>query len=597
MTASPASVLVLGTSGLDLLAGPLRERLTAGGQSDAVEIEIAGYDQWRARLMNSTGPPPALVVIVLDGEDLFFPWMDRVVTDPAGAAGAIRDELSSDITATLSAGINNHPDAQFIVVAPAVPTSLVPGSLAAASHAAVSEAVEDLNRTLRAWAGETGRAHLIDTRTLFTRHGERTLRDRRLWALARCRWSREGLCLLADRVASLWRAIRGLTRKCLVLDLDNTLWGGVIGEAGATGIELGHEGLGLAYREFQMRLRRLRSLGVLLAINSKNDESLAWETIERHPAMILKRSDFAAWRINWSDKAQNLQEIAADLNISVAALVFVDDDEAEQDRVRTALPDVAVPEFPSEATALTDFADEFVWQYFNRTALTAEDLDKTRQYHDESRRDGLKKQCTTIEEWLASLEMRSRIVRADPSNLPRLTQLTQKTNQFNLTTRRYTQDQMADMAKRDDWIILCADLTDRVGDSGVVGLAMAHRTSDTDWRLDNFLLSCRVIGRTLEYTLLHAMACLVRDAAGRRLLAEYLPTERNQLVRDLWGRLGFTLAHEDPDGRTEWSCDLSTSLPEAGPLIRWTFAASQCHAEPGGVAGEPETEGGAGTGT
>lgn len=562
--------IILGTSGLDLMARPLQEAFSRlCGLS--VEVAVGGYGQWQQNLLSATSdlsePPPDMVLVVLDGEDLFGRYLEELPTSTPIAMENASNSRMEETLETLNRGLVNFPASQFVVTTVGYPSGTMLGSLEDNSYAAMHEMVDDFNRGLRRWARSSRRAHVVDALGLLLTYGSRQMRDGRFWALARCRWSREGLSLLARRVASLWNAINGNIRKCLVLDLDNTLWGGVAGEEEVSGLQIGHEGIGLAYREFQTRLKRLRSLGALLAIASKNDESLVWPIIDNHPDMVLRRSDFVAWRINWDDKAKNLQEIAAELNIGLDSLVFVDDNPAERERVRRALPEVAVPECPTEVTCLPEFAEELVWDYFNRITLSDEDLRKTEQYQARAKQLELEGKSQSVEEFLRSLKMHARLLLPDPTIQPRLAQMTQKTNQFNTTTRRYTEAEMARLAAAEDWLILASDLSDHFGDHGIVALAMVQRVSAQQWQINNFLMSCRVVGRTLEQLLLWGVAQAVWERGGTCLLAEYIPTKKNDMVRQLWGDLGFTLLQQDDDGRSVCSLDLRSKMAEPSPYI------------------------------
>ena len=314
----------------------------------------------------------------------------------------------------------------------------------------------------------------------------------------------------------------------------------------------------------------MKQTGVLLAIASKNDESTAWDVIDHHPDMVLRRADFVASRINWADKADNLRELAAELQIGLDAMVFVDDDPAQRERVRQALPQVAVPDWPGEVTDLPVFVDELMWRYFNRVRLGEQELHKTDQYHAQHQRRELREQSPSIEDWLASLQMTSRFICLHDAVLPRFAQLTQKTNQFNVTTRRYTEAQLAELIDHPDWIVLGADLSDRFGDSGIVGLAMAQRITPDVWRVDNFLLSCRVIGRTLEQSLLCELVKSARERGAKALEADYRPRGKNGIVKELWHELGFAPIYPPTslDDSTRWRLDLATDTVAASPYIK-----------------------------
>ncbi len=563
-------VAVLGTSGVDLLVAPLRSAMTEA-VGEAVEVTTGRYGLWREDLAN---PPadladrqPELVLVVLDGQDLFEPYWPEMAHDVERSAEQIRGGLLRDIINSLERGLSRFDTAQLMVTTVCHPQGLMLGSLRSRAYYAFDDAVDDFNRELRRWAMAGSRTQVIDVHALAMTYGAAELRDDRLWCLARCRWSRRGLALMADRVVATWRAVHGVRRKCIVVDLDNTLWGGVVGEVGLSGIELGHEGVGLAFREFQIRLARLRDQGVLLAIASKNDESTVWEAMERHPAMVLGRSSFSAWRIGWGDKAASVREIANELGIGLDSIVFLDDEPAERTRVRDGCDGVVAPDFPDDAALLPGFAEELVWRFFNRVAVQAEDFARVAWYRSESERRSSRPAGATVEESLAALEMRSRVRLAGPATYGRVADLTQKTNQFNLTGRRYREDEIRAMAESDEWLIVTADLKDRFADAGLVVAVLLQRTDPESWRIDNFVMSCRVIGRGLKTAVMSAVGEVVRSRGGRSLQAEYRPTPRNGVAKSLWSDLGFDETGVDEDGRSTWRCDLAAcDLDHESPI-------------------------------
>jgi len=563
-------VAVVGTSGLDLLIEPLRSAM-AEAIGDTVEVKTGRYGLWKEDLRDSPAdladPQPELVLVVLDGQDLFEPFWAETVRDVEHIAEQIRTGLLRDVIGSLERGLALFDTAQVMVTTVCHPQGMMLGSLRSRAYCALDEAVDDFNRGLRRWAMSGSRTQVIDVHAIATMHGEAVLRDNRLWCLARCRWSRRGLALMAARVVATWRAVQGVRRKCIVVDLDNTLWGGVVGEAGLSGIELGHEGVGLAFREFQMRLARLRDQGVLLAIASKNDESTVWEAMERHPAMVLGQSSFSAWRIGWGDKAASVREIADELGIGLDSIVFLDDQAAERARVRDGCDGVVAPDFPDDVALLPGFAEQLMWRYFNRVAIQPEDFARVAWYGSQSERQSSCPGGAPVEESLAALEMRSRVRLAEPAVYGRVADLTQKTNQFNLTGRRYREDEIRKMAGSDEWLIVTADLKDRFADAGLVVAALLQRLESATWRIDNFVMSCRVIGRGLESAVISAVGEIVRSRGGRFLRAEYCPTPRNAVAKSLWSDLGFDEVDVDDDGRSTWRCDLAECvLPNESPI-------------------------------
>jgi FkbH-like protein len=340
------------------------------------------------------------------------------------------------------------------------------------------------------------------------------------------------------------------------LDLDNTLWGGVVGDVGMTGIVLGEGSAeGEAYLALQRYAKMLKDRGVILAVCSKNDEALAEATFRDHPEMHLTRADIAAFLANWNDKVDNLKEIAARLNIGLDSLVFVDDNPAERARVRDALPMVAVPDLPDDpALYVRGIADA---GYFEAVSFTAEDLARGEQYVGNAARDALRGESQSIEEFLRGLEMSVSYGPIGPVDLARASQLVNKTNQFNTTTRRYSADEVARFAAGPENITLQFRLTDRFGDNGLVSVMMLRKGDDPDvLEIDTWVMSCRVFGRRLENEAMSIAVEAARVRGIRVLRAEYIPTERNGVVSGLFESLGFAPAGGGTGGPTRWTLDI-----------------------------------------
>ena len=371
--------------------------------------------------------------------------------------------------------------------------------------------------------------------------------------------------------------LTGRVRKCLVLDLDNTLWGGILGEDGVQGITLGAEGLGLAFAEFQGELLNLRRKGVLLAIASKNDAGEALEALRTHPAMRLREEHFASFRINWDDKAANLRAIANELDIGLDSLVFIDDNPAERALVRARLPEVLVPEWPSDPAEYRMALLELAATHFYRMRITEEDSMRGDSYRLQAERRKLALESASIEDYYRSLGMSARIGFADGITVPRIAQLVQKTNQFNLTTRRYTEAEVACFASARDTMVLWMELDDRFGPNGLVGVMILRQQDSSTWRIDTLLLSCRVIGRTAENAFL-AQACkLLRERGGTWLIGEYRPSLRNAVAAELYAKLGFQPAGQSNESAF-WELDLSGSGIRAPAWIEVQCAPEGTHA-------------------
>ncbi len=419
--------------------------------------------------------------------------------------------------------------------------------------------VARLNDAIRTMAEEDGVDILaIDDRA--ARDGIGKWHDTALWHRSKQEVAPTASPLYGDLVGRWLAAKQGRSFKCLVLDLDNTVWGGVIGDDGLEGIALGQGSpLGEAYVAFQEYARELSRRGIILAVCSKNDEANAVEPFEKHPDMVLKRGDIACFVANWSNKADNIRLIAQELNIGIDSLVFIDDNPFERNLVRQELPMVAVPEVSDDPTgypvALSDAG------YFEGLSVTDEDRERTSQYQGNKARDALKAAVTDLPSYLRGLEMELVWKRFDKIGLQRIVQLINKSNQFNLTTRRYTEEDVVAVMADPDAFGLQLRLTDRFGDNGIIAIIIGRLQADKDLYIDTWLMSCRVLGRQVEPTTLNLIAQQAAKLGAKRLVGEYIPTKKNAMVKDHYVKLGFTVTETDPAGGNRNTLDLTRFTP------------------------------------
>ena len=331
-------------------------------------------------------------------------------------------------------------------------------------------------------------------------------------------------------------------KKCLVLDLDNTLWGGILGEDGVAGIKIGGEYPGKAFEWWQQALKRLKDSGVMLAVCSKNNEADVLEAWERNPFMVLRKDDFVAWRINWQDKATNVRELASELNIGLDSMVFVDDNPAERELIRQMLPMVAVPEFPEKPYQLMSFFETLTREYFRVYAINREDKTKTEQYKANALRTAEQAKFADFDDYLRSLEIKIDVMPLDDFNRPRLAQMTQKTNQFNLTTHRYSEDDIQHMAN-DRCLVYALSVSDRFGDNGITGEIILRPKGNDTMIIDTLLLSCRILGKGIEFAFLDTILNLTASKGVKTVEASYIKSAKNAQVADFYDRAGFTMTH------------------------------------------------------
>jgi FkbH-like protein len=404
---------------------------------------------------------------------------------------------------------------------------------------------------LRGMADEQ-KVDLLDLNYWAGREGLKEWHDPALWHKTKQEVSPAAGPMYGELVGRLLSAQQGRSSKCLVLDLDNTLWGGVIGDDGLEGIQLGQgSALGEAFVAFQRFARDLSSRGVILAVCSKNDEKNALEPFERHPDMVLRKKDIACFMANWNDKASNLKLIAQQLNIGLDSLVFVDDNPFERNQVRAECPMVAVPELPEDPSLFP--ACIAAAGYFESISLTQDDWARSEQYQKNLEREKAQASFGDLSDYLKSLDMELVWGPFDPLSLPRVTQLINKTNQFNLTTRRYSEEDTSRFASDPDTVTLRCRLTDRFGDNGIIGIIIAVGDKSGDWNIDTWLMSCRVLGRGVEQAMLDLLAQEVSSRGGKRLIGLYIPTAKNGMVKDHYPGLGFEAWGDASQGETRWA--------------------------------------------
>jgi FkbH-like protein len=473
-----------------------------------------------------------------------------------------------------------HSQAALIVHSLERPASPSLGVLDSQSEAGQSGLIRQINRELRRIAEGFHGVYGLDYDALVARHGNEHWHDERKWLTARLPIAAGYLLQMAREWMRFIVPLSGRTAKVLVVDLDNTLWGGVIGEDGMAGIKVGPEYPGAAYQALHRALLDLSRKGILLAVCSKNNLDDALEALDKHPGMLVRAKHFAALRINWTDKAQNLREIAQELNVGIDALAFLDDDPFEREQVRAALPEVTVidlssndlPKNPLEyASAVRNCAA------FERLTLSAEDQQRTAMYAAQKQRAGAEQNFQSKEDFFRFLEQEAELEPVSDLTLARVAQLTQKTNQFNLTTRRYTEPQIAEMAKQPEWHIFSIRARDRFGDHGLVGVAIAHDEGE-QCEVDTFLLSCRVIGRTVETALLAHLAESAAQRGRKRLVGWFLPTKKNAPARDFYQQHGFERQETNGAGSL-WALDLKSSTLRCPDWIQRKVTAES---KPGG---------------
>ncbi len=398
------------------------------------------------------------------------------------------------------------------------------------------ESITYINSMLRDICKQDSSIFVFDYDSFLSRLGKDRVFNSKMYYLGDMKLDLHYMPALCKAYLAYIKPFVAISRKCLVLDLDNTLWGGIIGEDGIEGIQLGPTTEGRPFMEFQRYILSLYKRGIILAINSKNNRDDALEGIQNHPYSILREKHFASIRINWGDKVTNMLEIADELNIGIDSFVFIDDDVINREMIKKALPEVAVIDLPDDpALYLETLMAE---NHFHTLQITDEDRKRGQVYADQRRREDSKSCFTNLDEFLAGLEMKVTIERDNPLHISRISQLTMKTNQFNMTTKRYSEEKIREFTEHKEFIVFSVAVNDKFGDNGISGVAIVE-TSSLQWRLDTFLLSCRVIGRRVEEAVLVFICDLAREKGAERIKGEFIETVKNQPARDFYGKFGF----------------------------------------------------------
>lgn len=525
----------------------------------AIEIYEAPYGMYWQELMDPSSGlhsfRPEVVLLALDARHL------------AGAQGASA-EAAIDLMKSCWRQAQSSVSCQVLqqTLLPVFPRLMGNNeSRMAHSSAAV---VDQINQLLRP-ASEAEGVDLLALDTFSAVEGLAAWHEPGIWHRSKHEVHPRATQLYGDQVARLVAAARGRSAKCLVLDLDNTLWGGVIGDDGLEGIVLGQgNGMGEAFIDFQRFAKGLAERGIILAVCSKNDEKNALDPFERHPEMVLKRDDIACFVANWNDKATNLRSIAKTLNIGIDSLVFADDNPVERALIRQELPLVRVPEMPEDPAAYV--ATIAAAGYFEGLRITDEDRARSQLYQQNAERTRLMESATDMEGYLQSLRMEMSALPFDSVGLARITQLINKTNQFNLLTERLSEAEVAERMRDPKVVTLQVRLTDRFGDNGIIAILIA-RVHGAEADIETWLMSCRVLGRRVEEACLNVLAERCREGGAQRLIGRFLPTEKNGMVKDLYPRLGFEPLAEEADG-SSWLLNLEAFQPAPVPMTITTLS-------------------------
>jgi FkbH-like protein len=554
-------IAILATSTIDHFTDVLKYWIAREGF--AAEIWTAPFNTIEPTALDQSSPfynfAPDLVWIFTTGRDIRIE-----VDDESQVATAVAEAVRH--TQSLWTAIRSRLGCTILQNNADIPASDSLGNFAAQTSSS-------RRNLLRLYNLELGRAApsgvlVYDLEHFSALHGKERWADTRYWYHSKHAFALDAYGKLAFHSARLLSALKGQARKCLVLDLDNTLWGGVIGDDGLAGIRLGNGADGEAFVDFQRWLRAMKNRGVILAVCSKNERDTAMEPFRAHPDCVLELEDFAVFAANWSNKADNIREIASTLDIGLDSLVFVDDNAVERDFVRTQLPPVAVPDLPEDPAGYIEAIERY--HYFETASLSAEDRVRAQLYRENSKRAELRGRAGDVSEYLRSLDMVCESGNADAFHLPRMAQLINKSNQFHLTGNRYSEAELERLAGLADYIVRYFKLRDRIGDNGLIS-AIVLSVRGCELHVDTWVMSCRVLGRTMEEFICNNILDAARRANCRTVVGRYRPSAKNKLVAGLYQRLGFEKI-ADGEGETTWRLAIGADTPDLVNQIRGALA-------------------------
>jgi len=560
---------VIGSTTLEPLAACLDVKTRLEGFH--VETFVGGFNTYRQEVLDKSSDlykaKPDVVVLSIDAWSILDKlFLSNFVRMSIKERHAIQNELVDSVHSIVSR-LESETSALILVNNFVIPIFTPLGVVDNKQKIGLKRFFESTNNLLADKLEKSSRGFLVDLENIAGAFGKSRMIDWNTWYRGSIPFSNDFTPILADEYVRYVRALKGRTKKCIVLDLDNTLWGGIIGEDGIEGIKLGNTAPGIEYVEFQRSLLSLYNRGIILAVCSKNNLDDALKVFREHPSQVLREEHFAAMRINWQNKAANIAELAKEINIGLDSIVFMDDNPVERAQVSQVHPDVLVVDMPKNPRLYREMIENL--NVFDVLSLTSEDMTRGEMYVGKRIRTELEQSATSIEDFLRTLDLKVRINEVNDFDTPRVVQLIGKTNQFNLTTRRYTDAEVSDFRKSDDVAVYSMAVHDKFGDEGVVGVAIVKK-KDGDWWIDSFLMSCRVIGRSVETAFLAKIVADAKKTNAVRIIGEYIPTKKNPPASDLYERHGFGMPATSDDNVISWILNLDEQTVDVPEWIELT---------------------------
>jgi FkbH-like protein len=548
-THTPFRVFILRSYSAEMIEPVLKLSLIHEGYHP--EFFWGDYNQYAQEILDETSSlyanKPDLILLLIRIEDL-MPDLIWKYVEKNYREWKKKIDHTIDLLTQLFTTLSHKTSAQIIIQNMSLPGIPYWGIYDAQDENSQSDLLQYFNKGIRKKISIFPTIYIWDYHNFIMRKGYETIFEPKLMFFSSNPFKQSAYIEIAYDLGRYIFSALGKNKKCIVLDLDNTLWGGVVGEDGIQGISLGHDYPGNCFVDFQKELLKLYHRGIILAINSKNNESDAFEVFDNHPDMVLQKKHFAAWQINWSDKANNIQQLAKDLNIGIDSMIFIDDNPAECEWVKSQCPECTVVQLPKQYYLLPSIIKTLPG--IDRIKLTDEDKKKGAMYQAQIKRKNLKNSASDLGTFLHELMMEIVIKKSEPFTVPRISQLTQKTNQFNMTTRRYTEQDIMAFDNASKHHVFSVSSQDRFGDNGIVGVIIL-KFEEKICIIDTFLLSCRVIARTIEQSMIAFVADFAQKNGAEKLIGEYIPTAKNKPACDVYLKMNM-----QKDGANRFVADL-----------------------------------------
>jgi FkbH-like protein len=530
-------IALLGSFTLNGLEETLRVK--CANNRIASQTYVAGYNQYHQEILDPKSElykfSPDISFLILDIRSILGNLFYSPYSVSASARREFVQKQAKQIT-DIAKGFLERSKSKLVITNFVIPTYSPFGIFETKAEYSLQDMVKDLNSLMVEESRKTPSLYVYDFNGFVTRYGEKNVFDFRQFHYGDIKVALDYIPYLAEDLMGYIKPATGRNRKCIVLDLDNTLWGGIVGEDGFEGIKLGPKSPGSAYIEFQRHLLSLHHRGIILAINSKNNPDDAFKVIREHPYMVLREENFACVKINWNDKISNMRQIAAELNIGLDSMVFIDDDPVSRELMSKMLPEVMTVELPRDPSLYAPTIMRM--NDFNVLNITVEDMKRGEMYLQQRKTAELQSRTSNLEEFLSQLGTRIKIKKVDSFTLPRVSQLILKTNQFNLTTHRYQEEEIRRLSRDDRVLIGCAHVEDKFGDNGITGAFIVFKDPAV-WTVDTFLLSCRVMGRGVEDAMMSYILSEAKNAGIKTVKAQYLPTSKNKPCETFLEKYGF----------------------------------------------------------